>query len=97
MFVRPDVSRDEHAESLRERYPDSKRGGIPWFAILDAKGKALITSDLPKSTRRFGSANIGFPETRRGREHFLTMLKQTAPRLSEEKLAELGKALEKVK
>jgi RNA polymerase sigma factor (sigma-70 family) len=95
VFVRPDVSRDEHADSLRDRYPESKHGGIPWYAILDSEGKERITSDTAKETRRSGMTNIGFPRNRSGREHFLKMLKQTAPSLSDDKLAELGKALAK--
>jgi RNA polymerase sigma factor (sigma-70 family) len=95
VFVRPDISRDEHAESLRERYPESQGGGIPWYAILDASGKPRITSNTAKPTRQTGSTNVAFPGTRRGVEHFLKMLKETAPHLSVDKLAELGKALAK--
>ncbi len=42
-------------------------GGIPWFAILDAKAKVLATSDGPKG-------NIGFPSTEDEIVHFVKML-----------------------
>ena len=95
VFVKLDIDRDEHAESLRDRYPESKNGGIPWFAILDAAGKELITSDMPEPRHRAGYSNIGFPDTQKGIAHFIDMLKQTAPHLSEAVIAELRKATER--
>jgi len=95
VFVKLDIDRDQHAESLRERYPESKNRGIPWYAILDAAGKELITSNMLQPNRRSGSTNVAFPGTRRGMEHFVKMLKQTAPRLTEDTLSQLRKAVAK--
>jgi hypothetical protein len=66
-----------------------KRGGIPWFAILDADSKTLATSDGPHG-------NIGFPgDDPGGIEHFVQMLQSTKQRLTEEDLATLRQHLEK--
>lgn len=63
------------------------RGGIPWFAILDAEGKPLATSDGP-------DGNIGFPSEPAGIDHFLSMLQSTSQRMSENDLATLRADLE---
>jgi uncharacterized protein YyaL (SSP411 family) len=63
-----------------------KPGGIPWFVILDAKGKALATSDGPKG-------NIGYPGEPHEIEHFLAMLKQTARKMGPEQLSAIEAAL----
>ena len=92
VFVKLDIDRDQHAESLRERYPESKNGGIPWYAILDAAGKELITSNMEKPNAPIRLDERGFPTTRREIDHFIKMLKQTAPGLAEDTLAALRKA-----
>jgi thiol-disulfide isomerase/thioredoxin len=97
VFVKLDISRDQHAESLRERYPESKNGGVPWYAILDETGKELITSNLEETSRRYGSSNVGYPGRRKGMDHFVKMLKQTAPRLTEDTLSQLRNAAAKEK
>jgi hypothetical protein len=95
VFVRPDFDRDEHAESLRDRYPESKNAGFPWYAILNATGQELINSNATKPTRQSGLTNVSFPRTRREIEHFLKMLKQTASGLTEDTLSALRKAIAK--
>ena len=52
---RPHDRRQGRAKALPAR---QSSGGIPWFAILDAQGKALATSDGP-------GGNIGYPANRR--------------------------------
>lgn len=95
VFVKLDVSRDDHAQELREKYKESKSGGVPWYTILDAKGTMLITSNAPakETSEEFNNSNIGFPSEPASIDHFLTMLKSTAPRLSAESLSTLRAAL----
>ena len=97
VFVKLDVSRDTHAQALREKYKESKSGGVPWYTILDAQGNQLVTSNAPaKDTGEpFSNSNIGFPSEPPSIDHFVKMLRDTAPRLSPEKLAELRVALQK--
>jgi thiol-disulfide isomerase/thioredoxin len=89
VFVKLDISRDEHADELRERFKESASGGVPWYCILDADAKVLTTSNLPKVNPRYGTSNMGFPTQPAEVDHFLGMLKSTAPRLGDEKLAKL--------
>jgi len=49
VFVKLDISRDQHIDSLSERQKGSWDGSIPWFAILDAEGKAIVVSNKPSS------------------------------------------------
>jgi protocatechuate 3,4-dioxygenase beta subunit len=62
-------------------------GGIPWTAILDADGKVLATSNDAKGN------NVGFPSSGPGIEHFLSMIRKTSTRLTDDEIATIGKAL----
>lgn len=95
VFVKLDISRDDHADTVGGRFPASSGGGVPWYAILDADGRVLATSDAAALKPRYGNANIGFPSDPAAIEHLLKMLERTAPRLSGEALKELRKALSK--
>src|SRR6185436_11047689 len=48
VFVKLDISRDEHADEIRQRYKESTSGGVPWFCILDGEAKVIATSNLPE-------------------------------------------------
>ncbi len=87
VFVTIDRSRWQHGSDVMKRLRVDKDQGIPWFVILDANGKRLVTSDAPEG-------NIGFPSTPAGVEYFLKMLTTTAQRLSQEDQAILRKALQ---
>jgi hypothetical protein len=76
-----------HGRQVMDRVRTRKDGSIPWLAILDAKGKVLVTSDGPKG-------NIGYPNKPETIEHFLKMLGTTARRLTPEQLAALRRDLE---
>src|SRR5262249_51253881 len=69
-----DIDRMDNGKDLLATYRKGESGGIPWFVILDAKGKALATSDGPKG-------NIGYPGEPHEIEHFLAMLKQTSRKM----------------
>jgi thiol-disulfide isomerase/thioredoxin len=98
VFVKLDVSRDEHAGELRERFKESASGGVPWYCILNAEdAKVLCTSNVPEANPSSGNSNMGFPTLPNEVEHFVGMLKSTAPRLTEEKLAEYTAELLKKK
>ena len=93
VFVKLDISRDTGAESLRNRFKEAESGGVPWYVILDDAGQPLITSNDKELDADSGNNNVGFPSSKEGIAHFLKMIKQTAPRLSDEALTLLGKRL----
>ncbi len=76
------------ARELMAAIRDGADGGIPWFAILDAEGNALATSNDPKTKE-----NIGYPAEKSGQVHFANMLNSTRQRLSEEDVSQLIEAL----
>jgi RNA polymerase sigma factor (sigma-70 family) len=77
-----------HAAELMKEIRKDPRGGIPWFAILDAEGKILATSNGPDGK------NIGFPSDQPGRETFVSLLRKTRQRLTDSEIARLRKDLQ---
>jgi len=73
------------AVEIMQQLREGADGGIPWFAILDAQGNKLATSNLPKSGR-----NIGFPSEAEGQEHFMNMLKSTRQRMTDQEIVDLA-------
>jgi RNA polymerase sigma factor (sigma-70 family) len=66
---------DEHVDEVLETFKRPADAGVPWFAITDAEGTPLATSDSPHG-------NIGFPSEQPEKLHFLMMLQKTAQRLN---------------
>jgi thioredoxin-related protein len=85
-----DIDRMDNGKDLLATYRKGESGGIPWFVILDAKGKALVTSDGPKG-------NIGYPGEPHEIEHFLAMLKQTSRKMEPGQLDRIEAALRKAR
>jgi thiol-disulfide isomerase/thioredoxin len=81
-----DIDRMDGGKEILARYHSSGKGGIPWFAFLDAKGKALVTSDSAKG-------NIGFPYEEHEVAHFLKMLDTTKRHLSPSDIERIGQSL----
>lgn len=71
-------------KSLRK---DQKRGGIPWFALLDGDGKTLTTSELANGQ------NIGYPGSDEEIAHFISMLKGHAAKITPDQLAKIEAGL----
>jgi thiol-disulfide isomerase/thioredoxin len=85
--VTVDTEKNEGSEALSRKL-GSKDGidGIPWFAVIDAKGKVLATSEGPKG-------NIGFPDKDYEIEHFFSILHTTAKGITPAEIEVLTKAL----
>jgi hypothetical protein len=92
VFVKLDISRDKHAETVRKRIQGDNSGGVPWYAILDAEGRSLGSSSVSDSTRPGKTRNMGFLANA-DVEHFVKLIERTAPRMTKEEIAELRKAL----
>lgn len=87
VIAKIDVDRMKDAHEVVERYLPKGVPGIPWYAILDADGEAIVTSDGP-------NGNIGYPVLDEGIEHFLSMVEQTARTLDGGGIDRLKHALE---
>lgn len=72
--VKIDVDRMTGGKELRQQM-SPKPSGIPWFAVLDASGKPLITCEGEKG-------NIGCPVEPEEIAHFMKMLQSTAKNLA---------------
>jgi hypothetical protein len=87
VWIKMDPRWPQAAEIMKSLRKDAE-GGIPWFAILDADGKVLATSN------KSDGSNIGFPSEPDSIEHFVHMLKSTALRMNGKDFARLKTALE---
>jgi hypothetical protein len=64
--------------------------GLPFFAVLDARGKTLATSLNPTNAR-----NIGCPESLAEIGHFQNMVRAGAPKVTDAELTTLRQGLER--
>ena len=70
-----DMDRCANAAEVAERFRTADKGGLPWFALLGADGKALATADGP-------DGNVGFPAKPEEIQYFMGVLKKHAKRMS---------------
>jgi len=85
-----DTEKNEGAEKMSHRLGSPKGiDGIPWFAVVDAKGNVLATSEGPKG-------NIGFPDSDVEVAHFFSILKKTAPAMTQADIQTLKNALTEI-
>ncbi len=82
-----DQERMTNGVPLIKRLRPEESWGFPWYAILDAEGRPLVTSDAP------GSDNIGYPLDPREIGYFMEMLHKTIQRTTPEQLALIEKKL----
>lgn len=81
-----DIERMTGGEAVYQRI--RKEGqGIPWFAILNASGETVATSDAP-------NGNIGFPISPDGIDHFMGMVNTASKQLSSEEKGRIKTALQ---
>jgi hypothetical protein len=72
---------------LIEAYKGDRQGGWPWMAILSPEGEILITSNVPDGR------NIGSPINEWEIEHWKTMIRETAKRITPEEIEYMAKTL----
>ena len=85
VLVKIDIERMTATKGLVMRV--RKEGaGIPWFAILDAKGELLISSVGPQG-------NIGYPVKPDEIAHFIRMISETAWNMTSEQISVIEKTL----
>ena len=81
-----DVDRMTHGKEVMLRYRTQNSGGIPWYAILDSKGKVLATADGP-------DGNIGYPLEPKEIDQFLAIVQGLSRRLEARHLEQLKQSL----
>ncbi|RJP41211.1 MAG: DUF255 domain-containing protein [Phycisphaerales bacterium] len=86
--VKIDVDRMTGGKDAAEKYLGAADKGFPFIAILDANGARLADGNGAKG-------NIGFPVEDFEIEHFIQIVRKTAPKLTEEQIAVLRGGLGK--
>ncbi len=61
----------------------AKPQGVPYLVFLDANGKAIINSEIGAGSKNIG-ANIGYPAEPEEIDWFMTMLRKSAPEMTED-------------
>lgn len=79
VYITVDVVNNPGTADLAKRFGKSEDEGTPWFAVIDAGGKALMTSNA-------SGENIGFPGNDKERAAFLAILRTTAKGITPEEL-----------
>ena len=72
---------------LINAYIGDRQGGFPWMAILDPDGNIIVTSNAPDGR------NIGSPQAVWEIEHWNTMMRKAAKRITEEEIQYMGVTL----
>jgi len=81
-----DTERHVGGQEMLTATRGTEKGGIPWFAFLDADGNVLVTSDGP-------AGNTGFPAKPEEIAHFRTMLEKAATRITKDEIDALTASL----
>ncbi len=82
-----DIDRMKKGKALEQKFRKGKRGGIPWYAIVEPDGTVLATADGP-------GGNVGCPVTKEEVAHFLDTLRQTRRHATEADHGKIAAALE---
>jgi thioredoxin-related protein len=89
IMLKIDIDRMKGGNDMLSRYR-SQESGIPWFAILNAKGEKLAKSEAPDGS------NIGYPVEPKEIDTFMAMITETGRRLEPEQIAQIRKSLEQI-
>ena len=87
VIVKVDIDRMTHGKDVMARVRPNVEGGIPWFAVLDAKGKPVATSDGPKG-------NIGYPFAPEEIDHFMALITKEGRRIEASQREQLKRSLQ---
>jgi thiol:disulfide interchange protein len=81
-----DYEKNTGAPALANRLGAKGNPGLPWFAVVDAKGASLGNSDGPKG-------NVGFPNNDEERAHMVSVIRSTAKGITPDEVETVAKAL----
>jgi thioredoxin-related protein len=86
VVVKIDIDRMTHGKEVMAQIRPNADGGIPWFAVLDAKGKPLGTSHGPQG-------NIGYPFKPEEIDHFMALIGAQSRRIDAGQQEQLRQSL----
>ena len=89
IVLKIDVDRMRGGKGIGTRLRDQLSRGLPWFAVVDAGGNVLASSEAE-------GGNIGFPMLPDEVTHFMDMFKKTTRTLTAEQLARMEESLKAV-
>ncbi len=81
-----DTDRTIGGQDLLKQFRKGQSTGIPWFALLEADGKVIVTSSYPKG-------NVGFPYAAEEIEAFGAMLAKGAVTITAKDIDALKESL----
>jgi thioredoxin-related protein len=81
-----DIDRMNGGKDVMKQFRSTESGGIPWYTILDPKGKSLATADGP-------DGNIGYPLKPKEIEQFLALVKSQSRHLNASQIEHLQHSL----
>jgi hypothetical protein len=87
VIVKVDIDRMTHGKELMGQVRPKADGGIPWFAVLDAKGKPVGTADGPHG-------NIGYPYKPEEIDHFMALITKEGRRIEASQREQLKQSLQ---
>jgi thioredoxin-related protein len=87
VIAKIDIDRMTGGKDVMLHYRTKESGGIPWYAILDPKGKSLATADGP-------NGNIGYPFEPKEIDHFLSIVKGQSRRIEARQVDQLRHSLQ---
>jgi thiol-disulfide isomerase/thioredoxin len=87
LVAKIDIDRMTGGKDVMLRYRPNPSGGIPWYTILDTKGKSLATAD-----GRDG--NIGYPFKPEEIDQFLAIIKGQGRRIDDRQVDQLRQSLQ---
>jgi thioredoxin-related protein len=86
VVARIDIDRMTGGKDVMTQFRPDSGGGIPWYVILDSKGKALATADGP-------GGNIGYPFQPEEIDQFMALLQRHARHMDAAQLDQIKKSL----
>jgi thiol:disulfide interchange protein len=84
--VKIDIDRTIGGQDLIKHYSKGQSNGLPWFAVVDARGEVLVTSNYPTN-------NLGYPYQPEEIEAFGQMLAKGSIRITDKDIAALKESL----
>jgi len=87
VVAKVDIDRMTDGKNVMLHHRSSASGGIPWYVVLDSKGKSLGTADGPEG-------NIGYPFKPKEIDHFVNLVRSASQHIDAQQLEKLRHSLE---